>query len=262
MDSMTEDSKTFPAGGVAGIALLVVVLVGAGLFLGRDDGLLHEWERREQVNPMEFTGRWLGMTVVSCESRTAAQWGVPDSTKGVLVIEISYQDGWRARYAGVDSGDVITAIEDMKVKNLEGFHRVTSKVDTAGPVMLDVNRGGQAMTLILAGSTQSSQDSSSTTQQQTLAQPATTPSSAAQPVVGGAAQGPYYTTLYSQGSGLGSGRSASGQQANSSTWGQIPQSSESWYKCPIHGTRWPGSSVHPNYRCPMCNGALAPCAAR
>ena len=142
-----------PAFLVAVVAVFAVLLVVA-MFFGGEEGLLHDREARELLHaeekqPMEVGGRWLGMTLVEADSRTAIRHGVSTTTRGVAVLEISERDGWRALRAGVLPVDVIIGVEGHRVRSMEGFYDATLKVDIAQAVLLDVERGGLEMTLVL-----------------------------------------------------------------------------------------------------------------
>lgn len=205
---------------VGGVVFLGVVIVA--MLLGGEDGVLHDWERREATQPMELGGRWLGMTLVNADSREAQRKGIY-AAEGVAVLEISERDGWRATYAGVMTGDVIGGVDGKRVRHMEEFYDVSLKVDVAQAVLLDVLRGGQQMTLVLPSpSTASNQagttDTTATYQGATL-NVAAQSNVNQRATTGGRASGPYYL-------------------------------------CPNHGTRWHRAAVHPHYRCPLCNELL------
>ena len=220
-----------------GAAVILVILV-AGMAVGAmfyDDEGEEFFERvgRRMTQPMELRGRWLGMRVTAVNSRTAQKWGVPPSLDGVVVVEISETNGWRAQRAGVAPGDVIIAVDENKVRDLADLFEVSQRMDVSQAVLLDVLRWGQPMTLVLPSAIAGPMPIVPNVAQappmmaQPMAQPMPQPMAPpAQPV---AWQQP--------GRGVGMGRGAQ-------------------MICPADGTVWAQSAVHPHYRCPRCNGPL------
>ena len=68
----------------------------------------------------------------------------------ILLLGAGKDIGWRAIQGGALPGDVIVAVENRKVVDLESFYRATRKVDTNQAVLLDVDRRGQVMTMVLS----------------------------------------------------------------------------------------------------------------
>ncbi len=84
---------------------------------------------------------WIGMTVRALGADGAAARGIPGDA-GVVIEEV---DGLAAR-AGIQSGDVLLAINGSRVQDMADFAHVTGKTDLSrGGVQLDVVRRGARM---------------------------------------------------------------------------------------------------------------------
>lgn len=102
-----------------------------------------------QVQPMELGGSWLGMRLTGAESATARAMGVPPTMKGVLVAEFNQAAGGRASLAGIRPGDIIVKVDGQDVTNLTDFYTMTTKLDVARPVPVDVIRQGVPLSTVL-----------------------------------------------------------------------------------------------------------------
>ncbi|MBF0538507.1 MAG: PDZ domain-containing protein [Nitrospirae bacterium] len=84
-------------------------------------------------------GHWVGLEVVPLTPQLAAANGIPDNVVGVLVDEVTLT----AAASGVMAGDVITAINALKVKDLKTFEKSTRQVATINQATVTVYRGGK-----------------------------------------------------------------------------------------------------------------------
>jgi serine protease Do len=87
---------------------------------------------------------YLGITVAEVTPDVAEAWGLPDE-KGALVQSVS--PGYPAAEAGVQKGDIITAIDGRAVGASEEVVRIISAKDPGSKVRLTVFRGGKEMHL-------------------------------------------------------------------------------------------------------------------
>ncbi len=125
--------------------------VAVAMVLGADDGVEHWFggDDGKVTQPLELRGRWLGMSLTALDSATAQAKNIPATLKGVMVVEIAERNGWRARQAGLVSGDVITAVDGHEVRDMTDFYDITRDTDVAKAITIEVQRWGQAMTLVL-----------------------------------------------------------------------------------------------------------------
>jgi serine protease Do len=102
------------------------------------------------VNPggsQSFRGTRLGVTAESLTDQLSEYFGVKDG-RGVLVTEV-YADSAAAK-AGLKAGDVITAIDDEKIKDVTGLvTALTSKGEGAVRVKIVRNQTEQTITVTL-----------------------------------------------------------------------------------------------------------------
>jgi len=98
---------------------------------------------------MEIRGHWQGLAVAGLDSPTAQSMGLGQVDKGVAVVGIDPQQGGRARQAGVQVGDVVVGVDQKPVRNLPDAMVKSFDVKPGTPIMLDVQRQGQLITLVL-----------------------------------------------------------------------------------------------------------------
>ncbi len=138
---MKRSSKRWqPAAAVAAVVVIGAAIAGA-VFFGDD-----LWDDKARfAQPMELRGSWLGMNLRSVQGAKT----VMPAVEGVMVADISERNGWRATQAGLRSGDVITAVDGTAVRDMADFYDITRKTDTSQPVILDVVRWNQRLSLVL-----------------------------------------------------------------------------------------------------------------
>ncbi|HKQ96744.1 MAG TPA: Do family serine endopeptidase [Candidatus Polarisedimenticolia bacterium] len=103
---------------------------------------------REVAEQLRTKGKvsrgYLGITVAEVTPDVAEAWGLKDE-HGALVQSVSA--GLPAAVAGVQKGDIITAIDGKPVGSSEEVVRMVSAKDPGSKVRLTVNRAGKEMTL-------------------------------------------------------------------------------------------------------------------
>lgn len=126
---------------VAAVTLIAAVAVGSG------------WWNRQQgagsTQPMELRGHWLGMRLAGTDSASARQLGIPPSVKGVVVAEIGQGLDSRALQSGLVPGDVMIRIDGRDVESLSDLYTLSTKLDIARPLVLDILRRGQPLSLLI-----------------------------------------------------------------------------------------------------------------
>ncbi len=234
-------------------AVLIVCLGGlalAAMFLERDGEEMLGWlgvgNQHKVTQPMELQGRWLGLRLSEIHSRVASRYRIPPSTKGVLVSEISERNGIRARQAGVLAGDVIQAVDEHKVRDMADLFDATRDVDVTTAVILDVLRWGQPMTLVLPGVYMTPPAQAQAGRLNAAPQAAAPQAAAPQASIPQAATPPVNQTPVA-------GANVNGAQPAAFTQG----AAAGQFYCPRGGHFWNQAAVHPNYRCPRCNGPLS-----
>jgi membrane-associated protease RseP (regulator of RpoE activity) len=129
--------------------MLAVLIVIALIAADEHEELVDTARSVMFTQPMELGGNWLGIRVTSTDSPTAAKMGIPASTKGVLVSELAERNGMRARQAGISPGDVITAVDGKPVSDIADLYDISRNQDVGAPLLIDVQRWGQPMTLVM-----------------------------------------------------------------------------------------------------------------
>ena len=206
--------------GVAFVFLVLLILLAVGaMFFADDREEIFSRRKHKSSQSMEIQGRWLGMRLISLDASSARQLGVPPSVQGVMVMEIEERNGWRARLAGVQPGDVIMAVNGIEVQNLADLYDVSRDLDVGSAIMLDILRWGQHMALVL-------------------------PSVYAAPPVQGspqAGQGDQPAPMTPREGNAGAAQPA----------GLVSGTQDPLFYCPLHNRVWPQNAVHPHYRCPL-----------
>lgn len=132
-----------------GIAVLVVAAVTAvaavvvGLRWRSNGGA------SDVTQPMELSGRWLGMRLTGVASPTARQLGIPASVKGVVVAELSRGMDSRALQAGLVPGDVLTRVDGKDVTSLKDLYSLSTDLNVARPLVVEILRRGQPLAVLL-----------------------------------------------------------------------------------------------------------------
>jgi S1-C subfamily serine protease len=91
------------------------------------------------------TGRavhpFLGVSAAALNPAIAARVGMPSNTQGVVITQVV--QGSPAAQAGLQAGDVVTAIDGQPVQSDTGFARILNAHQPGDQVSLTVSRNGQ-----------------------------------------------------------------------------------------------------------------------
>lgn len=132
-----------------GVAVLIVAAVTA--LAAVVVGLV--WRRHAGAAPltvpMQLRGRWLGMQLTGVGSASAREFGIPPSVKGVVVAELSQNFGSRGRQAGIAPGDVVTGVDGKPITDLMDLYSLTTSLNVARPVVVNILRRGQPLAVLL-----------------------------------------------------------------------------------------------------------------
>jgi len=116
------------------LAALIAVALGTKVWQGFGPN---------QVQPMDLRGQWLGMRLASTDSRSAGDLGVPAEIRGVVVADVQMSS--RAVLAGLAPGDVVTRVDGKDVASLIDLYAISTKVDVARQLQVDILRAGRPM---------------------------------------------------------------------------------------------------------------------
>lgn len=133
---------------MAGLTVLLLVGVAAALPFA-DLSCSPRTPMGSQTEAMELRGRWLGMELAAAGSPSAANLGVPPQVSGVVVTALGPQNAPRAVQAGVRAGDVILRVDGTPVTTLAELYTLSTKIDVARPMPMDISRQGQALQVTL-----------------------------------------------------------------------------------------------------------------
>jgi S1-C subfamily serine protease len=134
---------------IAGVAVLVVAVVTVIAAVAVGSGWWNDQQATSATEPMELRGHWLGMRLTGADSTSARQLGIPPTVKGVVVAELAQGIDSRALQAGLIPGDVMIRIDGREVTNLSELYTLSTKFDIARPLMLDILRRGQPLSLLV-----------------------------------------------------------------------------------------------------------------
>src|SRR5690349_15791355 len=109
-ETSSSNRRRAPRPAVAGIVVLLVVGMAVALPVLMDPGCASmRGATARNTQPMELSGRWLGLMLVSSDSATARNYGIPNVVAGVVVAEVARDT--RGAVAGVAPGDVIVKVD-------------------------------------------------------------------------------------------------------------------------------------------------------
>jgi len=97
--------------------------------------------RNSAVNKILQEGHWIGLEVIPLTAAIAAANSVPENVSGVLVDEVTLV----AAESGLLAGDVITAVDGVKVISLQSFKEATAHVAALPQSIVTVYRNGNYM---------------------------------------------------------------------------------------------------------------------
>ena len=133
---------------VAGVAVLLVVGSAVALPMMTDCNPI-KGSSAGGTEPMELWGRWLGMMLASADSAAARSVGIPAGVAGVVVADVARDATSRVAQAGLAPGDVIVKVDGTTTSNLADLYTLTTRLNTARSLPLEVLRQGQPMTVLL-----------------------------------------------------------------------------------------------------------------
>jgi len=220
-----------PLGVGAALVVLAAGIIGAAMFVGeQSEEMLHFYKeyRRTQQGPgvaaatpkapapgMELQGKWRGMTLSALGSPAAAALNLREAESGVAVT-----DPGAAATGGLQRGDVIVGMDRQPVRDMSDLFQASRKVPPTTPVLLDVQRGEQKVSLVLPAA-------NSALRQQPQGQPAV--------------------------------QTPAPGQANQQ-WGVPAAAQQTWparsYYCPRDGINVPAAAASPPFLCPQCRSPL------
>lgn len=150
-----------------GVALVAVaaILAGAAMFLvdqGEETSHLYQELRGKSSksqsqnqwmetagNGVELRGHWLGMSITNLDSPSAQRLGLMGLENGAAVVGVDAGEGQRAAAAGIHAGDVLVGVDGKPVKNLADLYDLSGKLPADSPLLVDVARHGQVVTLVV-----------------------------------------------------------------------------------------------------------------
>lgn len=151
---------TIPLGvGVALIAVAAAIIGAALLFTDKGEELGHLYKDLRAASPqgqtglvtspqaLEVLGKWQGISVAAVDGPTARGLGLGEAEGGVVVAGL--QEAQAAQASGLLVGDVIRGVDRQPVRDMADLYNISRTVDPLSPVLLDVQRQGQTMTLVL-----------------------------------------------------------------------------------------------------------------
>ncbi len=135
---------------IPAVIVAVLVLVLFAMFSGKKSD---EMEADLDVNGSMRKGvfannDWFSAEVSQINRYTARKYNIPRGTKGVVIVEL---DGNRDVMMKLRKGDVITAINSKKIKNLRDFRRASKDVNPTEGMFLDIQRNGYPMYVSVSG---------------------------------------------------------------------------------------------------------------
>jgi len=96
------------------------------------------------INPSQFEG--FGMIVENLTDQLAKQLDVRQD-EGVVVTSV--KQGGLAAAAGFRAGDIITEVNQKRIKNIDSLSRQTGKVKPGEPILMLVQRDKRNMFLVI-----------------------------------------------------------------------------------------------------------------
>lgn len=148
------------------LAFVATIAIAAAMFaVDQGEEMLHLYkdyqasQRRKSRGPgpltasptdLELQGQWMGLSLAEVGGPTAAKLGVPPQQEhGLVVAGFAAERAQQLQQVGLRPGDVVTGVDGQGVKGLAGLHRASHTLMPGTPVMLDVQRQGQVVTLVL-----------------------------------------------------------------------------------------------------------------
>lgn len=208
--------RRFPLG-----AIVIIALIGGALLLFTSGDM--SWNPlaggQSHADPMELSGRWLGMRLTAANTPTAQSLAVAPDASGVVIAELG--PATRAQLAGLMPGDVIVDVDGTGVASLTELYTLTTELDVHRALPLAVMRRGQRLSVVL---------------------------SAPPGAVAGSVAGVMPA-------GIPTGIPAAPAFPTAPAMGAAPTAP--MYYCPSERLYWNQTQVGPGFTCPRCGGGLA-----
>ncbi|MDH5674065.1 MAG: PDZ domain-containing protein [Myxococcales bacterium] len=200
--------------------------------------------------PMELSGRWLGMSLSPAESSVARALGVDPTSAGVVVADVTGGADSRAAAAGIQSGDVLIAVDGSPVTTLAELYTLSTRKDVAAPIQVQLLRQGQPLLLAMPGI----DGAMPTAPMLPAEQPALTPAEAMAMDPTAAPVGTPAAARTAMGwPGAGGFQQPAAMPAGAP---EAMNPTAPTLFCPAEGLHWHPSQVGAAMLCPRCGGAL------
>jgi hypothetical protein len=92
----------------------------------------------EPTGKFILEGHWIGLEVIPLTAAIAKANNIPANVRGVLIDEVTLV----AANAGIQAGDVISAVNEVQVVDLRSFKQATKPVALATQATVTIYRGG------------------------------------------------------------------------------------------------------------------------
>nr|WP_281951640.1 DegQ family serine endoprotease [Nitrosophilus kaiyonis] len=102
-------------------------------------------KQRPESSKESVESETYGLELKNLDDNTRRLYNIPKDIEGVLVTEVTPES--KAEKAGFKRGDIIEAIEDMDIKNIDDFKKAIKKYK--GPKRVYINRQGYPLILVL-----------------------------------------------------------------------------------------------------------------
>lgn len=102
-------------------------------------------KKRPESEKESVESELLGLNLKNLDDKTRRMYNIPKDIEGVIVTEVAPES--KAEKAGFKRGDIIEAIEDIDIKDVEDFKKALKKYK--GPKRVYVNRQGYPIILVL-----------------------------------------------------------------------------------------------------------------
>lgn len=102
-------------------------------------------KQRPTDDDLTSSDELLGLSLKELDEKRRRMYNIPKDIDGLLVVDIKPDS--KAQKAGFKIGDVIEAIENIEIKNLDDFKKAIKKYK--GPKRVYVNRSGYPLILVL-----------------------------------------------------------------------------------------------------------------
>ena len=108
-------------------------------------GRLDDFEPRPAVAAGAVSG--LGMTAQTITPRLARELGLDPRSEGLVVTQIEPESG--AEAAGLRSGDLIVAVNEVKIATADEFLAAARRADLDAGLQLEILRDGQRRAVVV-----------------------------------------------------------------------------------------------------------------